>query len=184
MSSAAPLPPDPSADRPALLGRDARALPTGDVHAVVARLAEHPFLAGISRADLERLARGGALVELDADRYVFRQGEPGETFTLLLEGDVDLEVAGAGPPLVLESLHAGDALGWSWLFPPHRWAFDAHCRTPVRAIVLDAGHLRALIDDDPVLGRELTRRVAELVADRLRHARLQIVSGHAHDHRA
>ncbi len=175
---------NPPTDPPALPARDTRALPTGDVHAVVARLAEHPFFAGISREDLARLAEGGALVEFDADRYALRQGGPGETFTLLLEGDVDLEVAGAGPPLVIESLHAGDALGWSWLFPPHRWAFDAHCRTQVRAIALDARHLRALIDADPVLGRELTHRVAELVADRLRHARLQIVSGHAHDHRA
>lgn len=171
-------------DPPALPARDARELPTGDVHALVARLAEHPFLAGLRREDLARLAEGGALVEFDADSYILRQGRPGETFTLLLDGDVDLEVAGAGPPLVLESLHAGDALGWSWLFPPHRWAFDAHCRTPVRAIALDARHLRALIDADPVLGRELTQRVAALVADRLRHARLQIVSGHAHDHRS
>lgn len=161
------------------------ALPAGDLHALVSRLAEHPFAAGFDGATLAHLAVGGGLARYPAGSHVFRQGGPARSFHLLLEGDLDLEVAGgASAPLVLESLHAGDALGWSWLFPPYRWAFDAHCRTEVLAVVLDAAHLRAAIDGDPVLGRDLTRRVAELVIDRLRHVRLQLVSGHAHDHRA
>ena len=161
------------------------ALPAGDIHALVARLAEHPFARGLDEPTLALLARGGALLRFPLGSHVFRQGGAAHHFHLLLEGDLDLEVAGgAAAPLVLESLHAGDALGWSWLFPPYRWAFDAHCRTEVRAVVLDAAHLRTVIDGDAELGRELTRRVAELVIDRLRHARLQLVSGHAHDHRA
>ena len=161
---------------------DPGAVPTVDDE-VVAQLAAHPFTDGLDAAHLRGMAQGGAIVELAAGQYVFRQGQTSATFHLLLDGDVDLEVSGGGTaPLVLESLHAGDALGWSWLFTPHRWAFDAHCRTPVRAVVLDATHLRALIDHDATIGRDLTRRVAELVIDRLRHARLQLVSGHAHDH--
>lgn len=161
------------------------ALLPGDEHELVARLAEHPFAAELPEEHLRAMALGAGMVEVDAERYLFRQGGDSQAFYLLVDGDVDLEVAGGGSvPLVIESLHAGDALGWSWLFPPHRWAFDAHCRSAIRALALDAVNLRALIDRDPVLGRDLTRRVAELVIDRLRHTRLQLVSGHAHDHRA
>lgn len=161
------------------------ALPHGDPDALVASIARHPFAAGMSGDHLRVAAEHAHLSEVAAGSYVFRQGEPADALHLLLDGDVDLEVAGGGDePLVLESLHAGDALGWSWLFADQPWLFDAHARSPVQAVVIDGAALRAAIDADPVFGRDLTRRVAALVTDRLRHARLALVDSWTHDRRA
>ena len=41
-------------------------------------------------------------------------------------GAVSLEFTAPGRgPLVIETLHRGDVVGWSWLFEPYRWEFDA-----------------------------------------------------------
>ena len=45
-------------------------------------------------------------------------------------GDVALEIVVPGRgPHVVETLHTGEVLGWSWLFPPYRWTFDAQALT-------------------------------------------------------
>jgi len=45
---------------------------------------------------------------------------------LLSSGEVGLEihVPGRGEVLV-ETIHSGSVLGWSWMFPPYRWRFGA-----------------------------------------------------------
>ncbi len=161
------------------------ALPQGDLDAVRTTIAQHPFAAGLAVDHLAVLAEHAATVVVAAGTFVFRQGAPADTLYLLVEGDVDLEVAGGGAePLVLESLHGGDALGWSWLFPTQPWLFDAHARSATRAVTIDGDRLRAAVHADAVFGRDLACRVAALVSDRLRHARLQLVDSWTHDRRA
>lgn len=46
---------------------------------------------------------------------------------------------------------------------------------PTRALALDAVPLRALCDADSQLGYVLTRRILEVVADRLKATRLQLL---------
>jgi CRP/FNR family transcriptional regulator, cyclic AMP receptor protein len=162
-----------------------QALPHGDLDALRATIARHPFTDGLALAHLGVLAEHAATIAVSAGSFVFRQGAPADALYLLVEGDVDLEVAGGGAePLVLESLHAGDALGWSWLFPTQPWLFDAHARSTTRAVAIDGERLRAAVADDAEFGRDLACRVAALVSDRLRHARLQLVDSWTHDRRA
>ena len=39
--------------------------------------------------------------------------------------------------MTIETIEAGEVLGWSWLFPPYRWHFDARALAPVRATAFD-----------------------------------------------
>ena len=80
-----------------------------------------------------------------------------------------------GTPIVVETLGAGELLGVSWLFPPHRWAFDAVAQERTSATALDAACLRGKCDDDPVLGYALFKRFALLMRDRLQASRLQML---------
>lgn len=153
------------------------ALGAGDAAALRAVIAGHPFADGFDAAHVDALARIAGEIEIPAAGFVFHTGQPAEAVYLLVDGDVALEIAGAGhDPLVLETLHAGDTLGWSWLFAPHRWHLDAHATSDVRAVALDAARLRALTAQDAPFGREVALRVAGLVVDRLHHARSQLAS--------
>ena len=61
---------------------------------------------------------------------------------------------------MIQTLGEDDVIGYSWLFPPYRWRFDARAVEPLRALALDGQCLRGKCDDDPVLGYELMKRFA------------------------
>jgi CRP/FNR family transcriptional regulator, cyclic AMP receptor protein len=66
-------------------------------------------------------------------------------------------------------------LGWSWLLPPQTWSFGA-AASPVEAFEFDRRAVRACCETDPVLGYELTRRLARVVAKRLQATRIRMTS--------
>ena len=79
-------------------------------------------------------------------------------------------------PTVIETLGTGELLGWSWLFPPYRWAFGAVILRPVEAFEFDAPAVRALCASDSALGYELTQRVARVLAHRLQATRVRLMA--------
>jgi len=75
----------------------------------------------------------------------------------------------------IQTIGSGDALGWSWLFPPHIWRFSARAVEPTRAIFFYGTWLRAQFEQHPGLADELMRRMAQLVVERLQATQLQLV---------
>jgi len=106
---------------------------------------------------------------------VFREGDESTHFHLIREGDVRLEIRAPQGPIAIQTLHAGDILGWSWLVPPHNKRFDARALTRIRAVAMDGVCLREKCDEDPKLGYELLQRFAKIVGERLQATRLQIL---------
>jgi CRP/FNR family transcriptional regulator, cyclic AMP receptor protein len=70
----------------------------------------------------------------------------------------------------------GELLGWSWLFPPYRWAFGAVAASPVKAFEFDGRLVRARCAADPALGYEVTQRLAHVVAKRLQTTRVRLIT--------
>lgn len=138
-------------------------------------LDEHPFFAGLSSDYLDLIAGCGQNVAFPPAGLLFREGDAADQFYVLRAGRVALAVRAPGREIVVATVGPGDVLGWSWLFPPHRWRFDAHALEPVRAIALDGVCLRGKCDDDPRLGYELMRRFAQIMVDRLESTRMQLL---------
>jgi len=144
----------------------------------------HKFFAGLDSEYLTLLSGCASNVVFAADSFLFREGEPAETFYLIREGKVALEIAAPGRgALVVQTLGPGDVAGFSWLFDPHRWEFDGRAVERVLAVRMDGACLRGKCDADPRLGYELMQRFAGLMTSRLQATRLQLldVYGHAHD---
>jgi CRP/FNR family cyclic AMP-dependent transcriptional regulator len=150
-------------------------------------LRSHKFFAELEPAHLSLIAGCAANEIFPADSFLFREGEPAQTFYLIREGKVALEIAapgrGAAGALLIETLGEGDVVGFSWLIEPHRWEFDGRAVERVRAFRMDGTCLRDKCEEDPRLGYELMRRFAGLMANLLEATRLQLldVYGHAHD---
>jgi CRP-like cAMP-binding protein len=139
-------------------------------------LAQHPFFRGLSDGNLELLTGCASNVHYTANAYLFHEGEEAASFWVLREGAVTLETY--APPqgtIPIETIEAGEVLGWSWLFPPYRWHFSARAVQPVRALMLDGACLRAKCEADPRLGYELMRRFAQVIIARLQATRLQLL---------
>ncbi len=144
----------------------------------------HKFFAGLDADYLALLTGCAANVVFPADAFLFREGEPAETFFLIREGRVALEIAAPSRgAIVVQTLREGDVAGFSWLIEPHRWEFDGRAVERVRAVQLNGACLRGKCDQDPRLGYELMRRFAGLASSRLQATRLQLldVYGHARD---
>jgi CRP-like cAMP-binding protein len=141
-------------------------------------LAAQPFLKGFSKSQLEVLANNALLVEFPAGKIIFSEGLAANRFYILLEGEVALEAAakkkGAQPDLI-QTMKAGDVLGWSWLFPPYQWNFDARAVKPTTAIIFFATTLRELCERDHALGYEWMKRVTKVVIKRLQATRVQLL---------
>lgn len=139
-------------------------------------LAEAPVFAGLPPDALTLIAGCAKNVGFTEDALLFREGEQADTFYVVRRGRVALELhTPERGGLVIETIEPHEVVGWSWLFEPYRWHFDARADTPVRAIAFDGACLRGKCEDDPVLGYELMRRFAQVAIDRLQHARLRLL---------
>jgi CRP-like cAMP-binding protein len=129
---------------------------------------------------LQLVAGCGVNEHVAAGAYLFREGEPAERFFLIRNGTVALEVVTPGRgAVVIETLHPGDVVGWSWLFAPYRWQFDGRAVVPTRTIAFDGLCLRTKCDADHDLGYELMRRFAAVAVERLQATRLQLLDVYA-----
>ncbi len=146
-------------------------------------LAEQAFFKGLAPEYLELIAGCGSNVHFVAGQTLFREGEEADRFYAIRHGKVavELHVPQRGS-VVIHTVGEGDLLGWSWLFPPYLWQFDARAVEEVRATQFDGTCLRKKCDANPALGYELMKRLAHVVSDRLQDTRLQLLDmyGPAH----
>jgi len=139
-------------------------------------IAAHPFAKGLSHAIVEKIADFAMEAEFSAEETIFREGDPANRFYLILEGTVALDSFVEGRGVVeLQKIGAGDVLGWSWLFPPYYWHFDARAVTPVKAIFLYGTPLRERCEEDHDLGYELLKRTSAIVVNRLQTTRRKLL---------
>jgi CRP/FNR family transcriptional regulator, cyclic AMP receptor protein len=142
------------------------------------RLAAHPFLKGMSPHHIELLALSAMPTEFDVNQVIFRAGEAANGFYLIESGTVVLEESVFGrEPVVIDVVSAGEPLGWSWLFPPYAWHFDARATEPCTAICLSGIILRQHRDEDLTLSHELFKRMSEVMVRRLQAARRKLIAG-------
>jgi CRP/FNR family cyclic AMP-dependent transcriptional regulator len=142
-------------------------------------LAAQPFLKGLSQRQLEVLAGSAMPAEFKAGELILSEGAPANRFYLLLSGEVALESPSQQreeerEPVLIETIGAGSVLGWSWLFPPYFWHFDARAVEPVKAIFFYGTRLREQCENDHELGYELMKRTAGVVIERLQATRRRL----------
>ncbi len=137
---------------------------------------EAPLFADMRTDRVELLAGCGRNVQFAEGETLFREDAAADVFYLLRHGSITLEtyVPGRGP-VTIETLTAGEVVGWSWLFPPHRWHFDARALSLVRAVEFDTTCLRDKLLHDSELGFDLMSRFAQVLQQRLRWTRMRLL---------
>ena len=149
-----------------------------------ARVDLHPFLVGLRPHHIKLLADCAMAKHFAADEYLFRQGEFANSFYLIEAGEVVLEALNTqGESVVVERVGPGKLVGWSWLFPPYVWHFDARVTRPTDAIFFYGTILREYCEREPSLGYELFKRMSVVMIERLQNARVQLLQDHGRPHR-
>lgn len=136
----------------------------------------HPFFRDLPDPDLDLIAGCGRNVHFRPNEVLFSEGDPADRFFVVRKGRVALETN--APPsgaVVVATLGPGEVVGWSWLFPPYEWHFDARAMEDTSAVALDGTCLRGKCEEDTDLGYRLMKRFAEIAQRRLQAARIQLL---------
>ena len=140
----------------------------------------HAFLEGMCEEHLRSLSDAAMRASFAEGECILREGEPANRFYLIQEGSVFITSRVPGhSQIVIQTIGTGDALGWSWLFEPFTWHFDAGADEPTRALFFHAAQLREQCEEDPKLGYELTKRISRVVIHRLQATRLKLLNAYA-----
>ena len=151
--------------------------PTAQPESMSIRVALHPFLAGMNATQLALLRDCAIAVHFRKGQTISREGDLANRFYLIESGKVTLESGEkSGNPLIIETIGAGDLLGWSWMFPPYVWNFTARATESTDAIFFYGTILREYCERDPSLGYELFKRMAPVILRRLQAARKRMLS--------
>lgn len=143
-------------------------------------LKDHAFFKDLKPEYLDLIAGCGQNIVFEAEQPIFRAGAEANYFYIIRFGQVALELndprRGAIRVLTLQD---NDILGWSWLFPPYRWHFDARAIKLTRMVAIDGKCLREKCEADHSLGFEFMKRFSRIMLDHLQTAQLQVLNVYA-----
>jgi CRP/FNR family cyclic AMP-dependent transcriptional regulator len=138
-----------------------------------------PLFAGLDEETLTTIAMPGEMVEASRGEWLFHEGDSADSLYIILEGSIDLKMAMNGNPHYgdLERLNSGEVIGWSALVEPFVYTLGAVAVDGgTRLARLDAGHLRALMEQETDVGYLLMSRMAGIVRRRLAAMHTRFVS--------
>jgi CRP-like cAMP-binding protein len=144
-------------------------------------VAESPVFQGLEPDQLQLIAGCAHNAAFFKGERLFREGDAADTFYLVRRGRVALTThVPARGDVTIETVEPGEVLGWSWLFPPYEWHFDARAVEDAGVVAFDGACLRGKCEADHALGFELMRRFAQVMIDRLQHTRRLLLDVYGH----
>ena len=145
----------------------------------LATLRHHPFVVEFEPRHVDRLAGLARDVRFDRGHVIFREGDECSEFYLIVTGLVALEIAAPGHTFRVQTLFAGDELGWSALLMGRGKHFQARTLERVDALAFEGTELLGACQEDPLFGFTLMQRLLGVVAERLQATRLQLLDMHS-----
>jgi CRP-like cAMP-binding protein len=141
-------------------------------------LRRYPYFAGIDEASLREIAMTAEEKQrIPAGSRVFSEGEPVKHVGLIISGEVNIQyLLGTGEMRTVDTLVAGDLLGFSALIEPYKYTSFGTTTQQTDLVLIDARKLRDLCNRDHQLGYQLALHFAKLLADRLEGARVQLAA--------
>jgi CRP-like cAMP-binding protein len=128
---------------------------------LVGHLADVPLFAKCSKRDLGHVAKELELLDLPAGTAIVRQGEAGDSFYILLEGQATVRRNGRK----VGELGAGSFFGELAILDPAPRNADVVADTPVHVARLKVGSFRKLIHEVPAMNERLLAGIARRLRD-------------------
>jgi CRP-like cAMP-binding protein len=107
-------------------------------------------------------------------QVIFEIGDQSSYFHLIVSGEVSLEQIAGRKPVRLQTLHHGDAMGWSALTADSLAHFQARALSAVSTVAFPGATLRKACDRDPAMGYLLMKRLLEVLSERLDATRARL----------
>lgn len=139
-------------------------------------LTSFAFFKGMKQEHLDLLSGHMSQESFRSNSYIFKEKDEAADFYLVLKGKVSIEMTSPeGKLFSIQTLKAGDILGWSWMIPPYQWRFSARAVEPTDLLIIDGKFVREKTKKDHDLGYEILGRLAGVFAQRLEATRRQLM---------
>ena len=139
-------------------------------------LKSHSIFSDLDAKYIKILAQHVEEASFASGDLLFKQQDAAANFFIVLQGSITVEVPSlGGPPLEVQTLGVDEVLGWSWLIPPYRWAFEAKADSDLKVLKFDGKRLLQLCEKDNEFGYALMKKFTCLMSERLHAARLKMM---------
>jgi CRP/FNR family transcriptional regulator, cyclic AMP receptor protein len=143
-------------------------------------IVEHPFWHRLKSDYFQCLKECASELHFGVQQQIFLEGSDADRFYLIHAGRVALETFAPGKGVItIQTIGSGEALGWSWLFPPYRWHFTARSVDRTEVVAFNAHKLRERAGEDHDFGYDITMRVSQVLLQRLQATRMQLLDFYA-----
>ena len=136
----------------------------------VARLlGEARFFAGLTKSQLERVARIARMRSFPQDTRIYTVGDAVDDFYVLAEGMLRFTLGlGKRDTSAGDIIRRGEVFGWAPLVEGHaRRIATAYCLTACEVVAIDGAALTRLMEADSDLGFRLLKKLAVLLTSEL-----------------
>jgi len=132
-------------------------------------LGQARFFAGLSQAQLARVATLARARSFPQDTRIYTVGDAVDHFYVLADGMVRFTLGlGKRDTAAGDIIRRGDVFGWAPLVEGHtRRIATAYCLTACSVVAIDGAELIALMDADLGLGYALMKKLAVLLTSEL-----------------
>jgi CRP-like cAMP-binding protein len=136
-------------------------------------LSQFGLFNGLPESILEEIAAISKETDAKTGEFVFREGEKADKLYFLLNGSVALRVKLTSRP---ESVTVSfvstpfQSFGWSGVVAPNHYTSSAECDEDSNLLIIPADPFMHLLEKHPEYGFIVMKRIAEIIADRLRNS--------------
>ena len=150
-----------------------------DMNMISSPIFRIPFFDGLHSEDVAFLDSIAGRETVEAGDPLFEKGGDAEYLYIVESGTLALQLPrDKKDPISLMTLNPGELIGWSWLFPPYKWNFDARALNECELLTLDTACIRRRMDCDPGFGFRIMQSLVGTMHDRLTATRLQLLRHH------
>lgn len=127
------------------------------------------FFAGLTRAQLARVAALGRMRSFPQDTRIYTIGDAVDDFYVLADGMVRFTLGlGKRETSAGDIIRRGEVFGWAPLVEGHaRRIATAYCLTACEVFAIDGDALMALMESDFAIGYALMKKLAVLLTSEL-----------------
>ncbi len=127
----------------------------------------------LKESHLDAILSPSSVESFSEGKTIFRQGDEAIRLYVLIEGAIDLTVKAQEQIDFMTSTieREGAVFGTPSLMEPFRYNVTATCLRPTRVLVIEAGHLKKMMEDDPKMGMEIMKKLASIYFNRLNDLR-------------
>lgn len=137
-------------------------------------LSQFSLFIGLPESLLKEIAAFSRETSAKKGDFIFHEGEKADKLHFLLNGSVALRVKlTSRPESVTVSFISSpfQSFGWSGVVAPHHYTSSAECDEDSNLLIISADPFMKLLEKHPEHGFTVMKRIAEIIADRLRNSR-------------